>query len=104
MTKSNPKRTEPSTQPLPTTPTILTAQEMETWGKTRVLQWIQERTRNILKGDNLEKFRGADITGTAFLLSNFKFFKSCALSPGVSLILGNLVDEVKNGGKFIPST
>ena len=84
-------------------PEIPTVQEMETWDKEKVLQWIQQRSRNILKDDNLEKFNKADITGSAFLLSSFEFFKSCALSPGASLVLASLVDEVK-GGKFIPWT
>jgi hypothetical protein len=84
-------------------PEIPTVQEMEAWDKEKVLQWIQQRSHNILKDDNLEKFNKADITGSAFLLSSFEFFKSCALSPGASLVLAGLVDEVK-GGKFIPWT
>src|SRR5438270_8150293 len=82
-------------------PTIPTAQEMEAWNKEKVLRWIRQREPNILEGDNLENFNKADITGSAFLLSSFEFFKSCALSPGASLVLAGLVDEVKEG-KFIP--
>ena len=46
---------------------------------------------------NPETFNKADITGSA---SSFNFFKSCDLSPGASLVLNGLVDEVKEG-KFI---
>jgi hypothetical protein len=98
--ESEPNRTDPSTQERLAIPTV---QEMETWGKKKVLRWIRKRARKVLKGDNLEKFDKADITGSAFLLSSFEFFKSCALSPGASLVLAGLVDEVK-GGKFIPWT
>jgi hypothetical protein len=67
------ERTERSTQELPT---ILTAQEMETWDEKKVLRWIQQREPNLLKVDNLETFNKADITGSAFLLSSFNS-KSC---------------------------
>ena len=33
------------------------------------------------------------------MLSSFEFFKGCAPSPGASLVLDHLVDEVKKGGK-----
>ena len=90
--ESERERTEPSTQDLPTIPT---AQEMETWNKEKVLQWIRQREPNILEGDDLENFNKADITGSAFLLSCFEFFKGCDLSRGASLVLNGLVDEVK---------
>jgi hypothetical protein len=67
------ERTERSTQELPT---ILTAEEMETWDEKKVLRWIQQREPNLLKVDNLETFNKADITGSAFLLSSFNS-KSC---------------------------
>src|SRR4051812_25733505 len=82
-------------------PTIPTVQEVETWDVKRVLQWIQKRKRNILEDDDVDNFKRARITGSAFLLSSFEFFKSCALSPGASLVLADLVNEVKVG-KFIP--
>jgi hypothetical protein len=98
--ESKPDRTNPSTQELPIIPTV---QDMEAWSKKRVLRWVRKRSHNILKGDDLEKFNNANVTGRAFLFSSFEFFKSCALSPGVCLVLAGLVDEVK-GGKFIPWT
>ena len=84
--ESKPERTELSTQELPTIPTV---QEMETWNEEKMLRWIQQRNRNILKGDDLENFNKAGITGRAFLLSSFEFFKSCALSSGASLALAS---------------
>jgi len=95
--ESERERTEPSTQDLPTIPTV---QEMKAWDEEKVLRWIQQRDRNILKGDNLDNFNKADITGSAFLLSSFEFFKGCGLSRGASLVLNGLVNEVKEG-KFI---
>jgi hypothetical protein len=91
-----PERTELGTQDLPTIPTV---EEIETWDKKMVLRWIQRRKPNLLKGDNLENFNKACITGSAFLLSSFEFFKDCALSPGASLALDRLVDEAKKGEK-----
>jgi hypothetical protein len=49
---------------------------METWDEKKVLRWIQQREPNLLKGDKLETFNKADITGSAFLLSSFNP-KSC---------------------------
>jgi hypothetical protein len=103
MTESKPKQTEPtepSTQPLPRTPR---AEEMKTWNEEMVLRWIQQREPSVLKGDNLENFNEAGITGSAFLLASFKFFKGCKLSLRASLVLNGLVDEVKEG-KFTPWT
>jgi Trm5-related predicted tRNA methylase len=96
--ESESERTELSTQVLPTIPTV---QEMKTWDEEKVLRWIQQRDRNILKGDNLDNFNKAGIHGRAFLFSSYNFFsKECGLSPRASLGLENLVDEVKEG-KFI---
>jgi hypothetical protein len=102
MTKSNPRRTGPSTQPPPAVPT---AQEIETWDKEKVLRWIQKRKPNTLEDDDLDNFNKARIDGAAFLDSSFDFFnKICRLSPGVSLGLMRLVNEVKEKGEFIPWT
>ena len=98
--ESERERTEPSTQDLPTIPTV---QEMQTWKMEKVLRWIQQRDPNILEEDDLNNFKKARIAGSAFLLSSFEFFKGCDLSRGASLVLNGLVDEVKEG-KFIPRT
>ena len=95
------ERTDLGIQDLPTIPTV---QEMMAWDEAALLQWIQKRRkRNILEDDDVDNFKRARINGSAFLLSSFEFFKSCALSPGASLVLADLVNEVKEG-KFIPPT
>jgi hypothetical protein len=100
MTTSVEAKSDLNTQELPTIPT---AQAMETWDTEKVLRWIQQRNPNILGEDDVNNFKKARIAGSAFLLSSFEFFRCCALSPGASLVLAHLVDEVK-GGKFIPWT
>src|SRR5271163_1389437 len=96
------EQTELSTQDLPTIPTV---QEMKTWDKEKVLRWIQQRDPNILEGDNLNTFIESKICGSAFLASSVKFYsRECGLPPGPSLALGDLVNEVKEGSKFIPWT
>ena len=96
--ESKPEQTELSTQDLPTIPAV---QEMNTWDKKKVLRWIQLRNRNILEDDDLDNFNKAAITGRAFLDASVEFFnKFCGLSPGASLGLVSLVNEVKEG-KFI---
>jgi hypothetical protein len=96
----NPERTDLSTQELPTIPTV---QEIKTWDTENVLRWIQQRNRNILKGDNLEKFNKAYIIGSAFLDADVNFYhETYDLPAGVSLALKKLADEVKRAGKSIP--
>jgi hypothetical protein len=98
--KPEPKRTKRSTQDLPIHPTV---EEMETSEKEKVLRWIQRREPNLLKDGDLKNFNEANFTGSAFLLSSCEFFRGCKLSPGASLVLDSLVNEVKEG-KFIPRT
>src|SRR3954453_19915319 len=99
--ESKPERTDLSTQERPTIPTV---QEMKTWDTEKVLRWIQQRDPNILEDDDLDNFKKARIAGRAFLLSSFEFFnKHCGLSPGASVALYSLVDEIREG-KFIPRT
>jgi hypothetical protein len=89
-------------EPLPEIPAV---QDMRTWSKEKVLRWIVQRDRNILEESDLDNFKKARIPGRAFLASHLKFFqKSCGMSPGVSLALKELADEVREGGKFIPQT
>ena len=96
-----PDRTDPSTQELPTIPTV---QEMKAWDEEKVLRWIQQRDRNILKGDNLDNFNKAGITGRAFLAFSVEDFKACDLPLAVAVALKDLADEVNEEGKFIPRT
>jgi hypothetical protein len=83
---------------------IPTVEEVEAWGNEEVLEWIEDRSKKILKDDNLKKFNEAYIMGGSFLDSDVDFYKSCGLPPGVGLALKRLADEVKGKGKFIPRT
>jgi len=73
---------------------------MKTWDKEKVLWWIQQREPNLLADDNVNKFKKANFTGSAFLLSNIGLFEHSGVSLGDSIALNGLVDEVKS--KFIP--
>ena len=101
MTKPKPKRTKLGTQDLPTIPTV---NEMETWNKEELLRWIQQTDPNILKGDDVDKFKKARIAGRAFLVFDVKSFQSCGLLLADAAALKNLADEVNEKGKFIPRT
>jgi hypothetical protein len=95
-----PASLESEPQDLPEIPAV---QDMKTWNKEKVLRWIQQRDPNILEEGNVDNFREQGFTGRAFLASNVEFFQqNCGLSPGVSLGLQDLVEEVKREGKFIP--
>ena len=86
-------------------PEIPTVPEMKNWGEGRLLEWIQGRNPNILKGRHLEQFKEIGIDGEAFVISTLEFFHThCGLSPVVSLKLKDLADEVDKQGKFIPRT
>jgi hypothetical protein len=78
---------------------------METWDKDELLQWIQQKTPKLLIGEDLEKFRAAKVLGVSFLrrAGDVDFFMKAGLPLGVSEVLANLGDEVKEG-KFIPWT
>jgi len=94
-------RPRPGTEHLPTIPTV---DEMKSWGWEKVLQWVQQREPDLLKDDNLDNFKKADMMGRAFLLASAEFYvKYCSLTPDVSLELEGLMLEVKEGCKFIPS-
>jgi|SRR5271170_4027235 len=91
---------EPNTQVLPEIPTV---EEMRTWKRAELFQWIQQRSGDILEGDDLYNFNKACMKGVGFLRSSYKVFhEDCHLSVGASLGLEELVDEVKS--KFIPWT
>jgi hypothetical protein len=77
---------------LPTQPTV---EEMKTWEKNEVLQWIQQRRPKLLQDDDLKNFKEANFSGEAFLLRSREDFRECGLSFGVRLVLESLVNEVK---------
>jgi len=56
--------------------TPVTAEEMKTWEKEAVLEWIQRKKPKLLKGNNLKIFNETDFSGDAFLLSSCEFFRN----------------------------
>jgi len=73
-------------------------QEMEIWNKNKLLQWIQQKEPELLKDENLEKFKAAHISGKAFLkyAGDVQFFKkACNLPIGTSSDLADLANETK---------
>ena len=99
--KSKSQQTQPSTQDLPTIPTI---QEMDSWNGEILIRWIKQRNASILADDDLDTFKNLRFNGIAFLAADYRFFhKVCHLSPVASLGLEVLVDEVTNG-RFISWT
>jgi len=75
--------------------TPVTAEEMKTWEKEAVLEWIQRKKPKLLKGNNLKIFNETDFSGDAFLLSSCEFSQKSGLSDGVSRVLESLLKEVK---------
>jgi len=75
-------------------------QEMEIWNKNKLLQWIQQKEPELLKDENLEKFKAAHISGKAFLkyAGDVQFFKkACNLPIGTSERLADLASEIAGG-------
>jgi|SRR5271155_293091 len=94
------EQTEVSTQVLPAIPTV---EEMGTWNKKKVLRWIQQTNPDLLEDDDLDNFKKARVSGIVFLHSSYKlFYEDCYLSVGASVELVELVNQVKEGGEFIP--
>jgi hypothetical protein len=101
MTESKPGQTEPGTQNLPTFPTI---QQMKTWNREKVYQWIQQRDPDLLRGNSLRSFTKAAIGGRAFLVFSIEDFKTYGLPLADAAALKDLADEVKEKSEFIPRT
>jgi hypothetical protein len=101
--ESKSEETELSIQDLPKVPTV---KEMEAWDNAALLKWIQQKKPNLLRREYLDKFRAAEFLGETFLrrAGNVDFFMKAGLPLGVSEVLANLGDEVKEEGKFIPRT
>ena len=67
------------------------------WDKNELLKWIQQKRPKLLKGDNLEKFKAADLPGKVFLkhAGDEEFYKKeCNLSIGPSETLADLAAEI----------
>jgi hypothetical protein len=87
----------PEHSPKQAEPTI---QEIEEWDEDELLSWIQKKRKKLLRGDNLEKFKSADIPGSIFLkhAGDRKFFhEDCSLPIGPSEALADLASEIAGG-------
>jgi len=83
---------------MPTNPTVEMVKE---WDNDQLLKWIQQKRPKLLRvGDNLEKFKAAQISGMVFLMpaTNMEFFeKKCHLPVGPSAELAELAREIAKG-------
>jgi hypothetical protein len=80
-----------------------TVQQMKGWNKDKLLGWIQDKKPQLLRGNNLEKFIAAEISGESFLWAarEMDSFMKAGLPFGVSVGLAILAHEIKEGGEFI---
>ena len=73
---------------------------VEKMDEKELLEWIERKRPKLLKGDKLEKFERADLTGEVFLdhAGKPEFFQNrCGLSVGLSEMLAKLGKEVVEG-------
>jgi hypothetical protein len=104
--KPNPKRTKLSSQAaqaksVANQPTI---QEIKDWNEDKLIEWIKQKKPDLLRDEDIEKFKTARISGEVFLggAGNRKFFERAHLSFGVDVVLANLAGEIdkKSGYSF----
>jgi hypothetical protein len=77
-----------------TKPTI---EEVNNWKRNELLEWIQQKKPELLKGDKFERFKAASISGHCFVIvaGDVEFFEnSCNLPIGASLELADLSREI----------
>jgi hypothetical protein len=88
-----------------------TQEEVKSWGKNKLFEFIKGRPQLIEDDDDLENFKAAKISGKLFLdlAGDLQFFKNeCHLPVGPSKELANLASEIKGEVKegkllsFIP--
>ena len=88
-----------------------TMEEVKEWDNDQLLNWIQEFRPKLLRGQNIENFKAAEISGRLFLkkAGDVQYFKNeCHLPVGPSEDLADLAEEmnaVNKQGKllsFIP--
>jgi hypothetical protein len=105
-TRSGHNPIKPASQPRPVIPLNPTVQQMEGWDKNTLLLWIKKKKEGLLSGDNLEKFKAAEIFGEGFLWAagDVDSFMKAGLPFGISQGLARLGSGVKGGGEFIPWT
>jgi hypothetical protein len=72
-----------------------TFQEIRSWDKNKLLQWIQDKLSVPLELTDTEKLLNAEIDGTVFFrgAGNMGFFERAGLSFGASFKLAKLAGE-----------
>ena len=76
----------------------LTTYEMKEYNVDKLLNWIQQKRRNLLTSDDVKKLQKARISGRVFLMlaGNMEFFENkCNLPCGLSLELVELAREAE---------
>ena len=74
-----------------------TMEEVKEWDNDQLLNWIQEVQPKLLRGQNIENFKAAEIPGDVFLrkAGDVLFFENkCHLPVGPSEQLAYLAEEI----------
>ena len=74
--------------------------EVKEWDNDQLLNWIQEFRLKLLRGQNIENFKAAEISGEVFLMlaGDVDFFeRKCHLPFGPSRGLAELAKELGGG-------
>ena len=74
-----------------------TIQEIKSWNRNRLVDWIQQNLTEPLDDEDKELFLKAKITGNIFLnyAGNIDFYEQrCKLPPGTSAGLADLASEI----------
>jgi len=76
-----------------------TIEQIESWDKDKLLEWIQQELPGLLTGDDLEKFNVASIRGRAFVKygGDVEFFSGFKLPYGSGYELAGLAREIVEG-------
>jgi hypothetical protein len=90
------EQTGPSSQANPVT-TEPTTKEIKGWNVDTLLEWIKDNKQDLLRDEDIEKFKTARISGQTLLKNagNTDFFENnCRLPPGTSSDLADLAKEL----------
>jgi len=87
----------------PGSPSNPSVEQMNSWTRQDLLQWIQQKRPDLLIDENLDKFRAAKISGAVFLsiAGEVDSFMETELPLGICTKLADLALQVKEGSKFV---
>jgi hypothetical protein len=98
LIEPNHEQTGPSSQAKPVT-NEPTTQEIKGWNVAKLLEWIKQKKPDLLRDEDIEKFKTERISGRTFLkyAGNKDFFQnSCHLPTGTSSDLADLAKETND--------